>query len=213
MMSRGENLGNNIAPFLRAIDEFLFNNVEEVTYSQLETFIMACWRCFMVNAEWLASFWNDETTPFWQIASTSRLLLETIADMKYVLQHKNIASIALNEYHNIQSLTGDEFLQELSKKIDHKKSLLDNNIGGGGNVKRIKKMLGIECVNAYAILCNFTHCSYSGIAISSQPSSQQTTLRESAICIALKLCNEVVPILAEYEKFSELSKIVGEHNV
>lgn len=212
-MSQEENLGNNITPFLRTVDEFLFNNVEETTCSQLETFVMACWRCFMVNAEWLASFWNDEATPFWQIASTSRLLLETIADMKYALQHEGAASKALNEYHNIQDLTGDEFLRELSKKIDHEKSLLDSNIGGGGNAKRVKKMLGVECANAYAILCNFTHCSYGGIAISSQPSSQQTTLRESAICIALKLCNEVVPVLAEYEKFSELSKIIRGHNV
>lgn len=199
---------SKIIEFLYGTDNFLFKQVDEVTDSELETFVMACWRCFMTNAQWLLLFHeNEQLVPYWQIAFTLRLLIETVADLRYVLADRVKASEALNKYKNFPTLTDEDFVKELRKlrggRKEREKSLLNCNIGEG-NVARVEKMLDPEYADTYVLLCDFNHCNYCGISIAANPTKQLTELRRSSIDLILKLCKIMRDTLPQYEKFNNL---------
>ncbi len=201
-----------IIEFLYGTDSYLFKNVDQVTDSELETFIMACWRCFMTNAQWLLLFYeNEQLVPYWQIAFTLRLLIETTADLRYVLSNKGSETNALNAYKNFPALTDEEFMEELQKlrgsSKERDESLLNCDIGRearDGNIARVQKMLGAQYADIYVSLCNFNHCNYCGISIASNPTKELTKLRRSSSSIILNLCNIMRDVLAKYDKFRKL---------
>ena len=200
--------GPQVIEFLYGTDNYLFKNINQVTNSELETFIMACWRCFMTNTQWLLLFYkNEQLVPYWQIAFTVRLLIETVADLKYVLSNKGRAVNALNAYKNFPTLTDEDFIIELRKlrgsRKEKEESLLNCNIGKG-NITRIEDMLGSGYADIYALLCNYCHCNYCGILVATNPTKQLTKLRSSSADFVLKLCKAMQNTLSEYKKFNGL---------
>lgn len=203
-----EKTVSRIAIYLHAVDQYLSENTREATDSRLETFVMACWRCFFENTQWLLLFYNNEIlVPYWQIAFTLRLLMETVSDLDFVLENREKADIALREYENSGMLSDYDFIVEQNEK--HKSgALLNCDIGNGdrdkkiGNRARIKKALGPGYASLYSVLCNFSHCNYCGIMVAC--SENTMVLRNNAICINLELCIKIVDVLSKYDAFNEL---------
>ena len=154
---------------------------------------------------------NEQLVPYWQIAFTLRLLIETTADLRYVLSNKGKEVNALNAYKNFPVLTDEEFIEELRKLRGNSKerseNLLNCDIGRedrDGNIARVQKMLGDQYADIYVSLCDFNHCNYCGISIAANPTEELTKLRRGSVSIILDLCNIMRDVLAQYDKFRKL---------
>lgn len=114
-----------------------------------------------INIDWLVLNCFARATPFWQLAFTMRLLMETVADFNFISKNQ---TTAIDDFFYQLDVKKLDDIYERAKKSDFKdESKFRNSSGTKARIKDCFDDIGYQ---RYNFLCLFTHFNNLGIATS-----------------------------------------------